>query len=156
MEETIYLDQLPAWIGAKSRAMSGANLTPLVRVIRLLIVADVRNAFAREADPVTGAAWPRFAASTLRKRRRGKSPKLLRDTGVMAASATVAGSPGNVDEATATGLRFGSAVPRASYHNVGTARIPQRRFIGVGPNLVARINQAVADFAAGLIGGTSP
>lgn len=152
-DETITLDNLPSWAAAKARALAGASFVPLIKIFRLLIIGDVRQAFAKEADPVTGAAWARFAPSTLKKKKRGTSPKLLRDTGILAASVSAAGGAGNIDEVTATSLRFGSALPRAAWHNEGTRRIPQRRFIGVGPSLVARMEQATAEFAAGLIGG---
>jgi len=62
---------------------AGGDLSPMTRVIAEQLVADVNDEFDSEGR----GRWPKLAASTLAKRRKGGAgAKILQDTGRFAAS----------------------------------------------------------------------
>ncbi len=146
--ETVDLRDLPSWLYARAALVAGARLDPLLKVCRQLVIGDTKQNFVNQSDP-DGTPWP--ARKRERKRNRGKGKSLLlRDTGLMMASATSPGAQGNVDVRTPTGLLWGSNLDRAGWHNRGTPTIPKRRFVGAGRRLLDKLDRAVKDFAAGL------
>lgn len=66
------------------------HAAPAMREIAGVLLDGVEEAFAREADPVSGAPWPVLRPSTIRARqKKGKWPgKILQVTGLLAASIT--------------------------------------------------------------------
>lgn len=66
------------------------NLAPVMREISLDLVGVIEDAFANEADPVTGEPWDPLSPLTIRRReKQGRWPgKILQQTGRLAASIT--------------------------------------------------------------------
>lgn len=70
--------------------------------------------------------WKPLAASTIRRRRKGRgvgSPRILRDTGRMAQSFVVKTS------GSGTWVSVGTGDKKAPHHEFGTSRIPRRRIL---------------------------
>ena len=85
--------------------------------IRALIADSFGGSRAPDGEP-----WEPLAPATI-ARRRGSSSKPLLDTGRLANSITA--------EPSRTALTFGTNVEYAGPHQLGTADIPQRRFLPV-------------------------
>lgn len=150
--ETITLDQFPGWLEARARVLDGRDLSPLVKVVKQLLIADTQLNFKLGADP-DGEPWAPLEPATLKKKGRGANPQPLRNTGILAASLAAGGGQFSVSTETATAIEWGTAVEYGVFHQLGTRNMAQRRFLGVGARLRAKIDRAIKDFADGLIGG---
>lgn len=123
-----------------------ATLLRLHKRLNLLLVADAKRNFDEGHGP-NGEVWPPLK----RPRKKGRSgEKPLRDTGVLMASLS-AGRPGSISEVTPQGLRFGTSVAYASFHQRGTRTIPRRRFLGVGVELRRKMDAVVSEALAEVV-----
>lgn len=103
-------------------------LSRLSRTIGNIGVEETHHAFATESW--NGSKWP--------KHRRPQGHPLLQKTGRMKASV-------RVDVANSKRVKWSAHVPYADFHNAGTSRIPQRRFIGMTDRVRRRIDKAIKD-----------
>jgi hypothetical protein len=98
-----------------------------------------------------------------RPRRNSKGgDKPLLDTGLLAASLSGGGAAGSVDQLTPSTLTFGTGLRAAAasrtpvVHQEGGRHVPRRRFLGVGPDLLAKFGRVLADHVKRLLGGGGP
>lgn len=117
------------------------NLAPVMRAISLDLVGVVEDAFAREADPVTGEPWDPLSPLTIaRRQKQGRWPgKILQQTGRLVASITPSHSgteaaAGTNDERAGV-LQFGAAAGAFGSTKGGRpipfGDIPARPFLGL-------------------------
>ena len=107
------------------------DLTAVLEVARDGMAADMREAFDRKADPVTGKPWPARAG--------GGSHPLLVKTGRLKAATLRAAKAATIRGAT---VSLNLSVPRyARFHMTGTKRMPRRRFAGVNRKTLARVRR---------------
>lgn len=138
----------------------GANIETLEPVMEQIgedILADNAMQFLTEGDFYRGSMiaqlvapkWQPLAASTVRDRVRrgyeGDHPILWR-TGELAASLSERGAAGNIFETSKRGLRVGTSIPYASFHEYGTSRMPPRPLVGLTRNRSQAIVRAVGDY----------
>ena len=117
------------------------NLSPVMRAISLDLVGIVEDAFAREADPVTGVPWDPLSPLTIRRREKlGRWPgKILQQTGRLAASITPSHSgteaAAGTNDVRAGVLQFGAAAgafgSTARGRPIPFGDIPARPFLGL-------------------------
>jgi phage gpG-like protein len=111
-----------AELAAKCRDMAARarDITPALTVGALDVKALVSDGFRKSFDPATGKPWQPLAAATIAQRRQNSSKPLV-DTGTLSRSIET--------RASGTTITVGTIVPYAGKHQVGTDRIPQRRFL---------------------------
>lgn len=141
------LSELPSYLEARARAVADADFTKPLKTIRLLLISATKQNFAQGVDP-DGDPWVPLKNPS--KRRGGSSALPLRDTGVLMASVTASGV-GSIDEMTSRGITFGTAISYGIYHQEGTRHIPQRKFLGLNDDLLAKINKVLQRFIAALM-----
>ncbi len=157
--ERINLADLPAWLKAKSKGLQTANFSVPLKVIRQLLISATKMNFALGQSP-DGVPWaplkrPRSRPRDKRKGRKAGSVDLpLRDSNTLMNSLTANG-PGSVDEISGNTLRWGTSVFYAPFHQYGTRYIPRRQFLGMTPELQARIDSVLKKFIAKLIAGST-
>ena len=94
-------------------------------------ISDVQAGFESEGEPVGGwaALSPAYAAWKMRK---FPGRKILELTGRLKRSLTLEGGglgPDGIYEEGPTSLTVGTSVPYARFHQMGTPKMPQRRFL---------------------------
>lgn len=102
------------------------NLDPALYAIAGEVDDRIQTAFAIDSDPVTGTPWPELKPATLRaKQKAGYGSDALENRRILrgAAIATVEGRA----------ILVNNQPDYAKYHQFGTSKIPQRRFVGVSP-----------------------
>jgi phage gpG-like protein len=121
------------------------NVRPLDAVIRKVFLESERERFdGMNQRP----KWPPLAQSTVeRKARQGLDPRPLRATGLLRASLTEPGAPGQVDQPTPGSFRFGTKVPYAFYHDTGTG-VPKRKLVGLTVKQRGTIKEVVGEYIA--------
>ncbi len=148
------LTDLPAYLAAIASRVQAPDLTVPLKTASLLLTSATKQNFAGGTDP-DGNVWAPLKHPRSRRRdkvaRRVGSDLVLRDTGVLMASATA--GPGSIVEVGPKSLRFGTSIFYGAFHQLGTRRMPQRRFLGLTPQLRQRINAAIARYVARLAGG---
>ena len=107
----------------------------------LAAVADdlrqmVAGQFATEGA-AAGTPWAPLAPSTLRKSR-GLRSGMLDLTGALKGSLTELGAPGHTETTDGQQLLFGSELPYANFHQVGTRRMPARPLIVISGETTER------------------
>jgi hypothetical protein len=103
--------------------------------VRPSFAQDVRVAFAREADPVTGKPWEK------RKNSRLTHP-ILQLSGRMAREAVKAAETARVNGST---LYARQTRPKyAKWHATGTRKMARRRSLGVSPGTAQKLRRALA------------
>lgn len=113
-------------------------LTPQVR--------DVFRAGEQRRFDTSGPGWAPLAASTLeRKARQNLPPAILRATGALYQSLT----RDPTADAVSGGLRLGTGVFYAQFHQAGTGTMPRRELVAVSD----RDAQAIADLVGEYITG---
>jgi phage gpG-like protein len=107
----------------------------------LAAVADDLREMIGEQFSTEGAAggtpWSPLATSTLRKSR-GLRSGILDLTGALKGSLTDPGAPGHVETTDGQQLLFGSELPYANFHQVGTRRMTARPIIVLTPDRITR------------------
>jgi phage gpG-like protein len=89
--------------------------------------AQIREQFDTEGQAGSGG-WEPLAASTVAgKRARGRSMRILEESGDLRASLTIIGGTDNVTRITGDTFEYGTTIPYAKHHQHGTARMPRRR-----------------------------
>lgn len=106
------------------------DATPAFREMLTKLAGIEREQFASEGGRGSGG-WAPLAASTLAtKRANGLDEHILVATGRLRASLTGVAPGGDARrEVHPTEMVFGTNVPYARYHQLGTIRIPRRRFL---------------------------
>lgn len=142
------LQQIHHWLDAQARAAARPDISKPLKVIRVLVIAEQKEHFARGEAP-DGTPWlplkrPRRRPRDRRKSRRAGTDKPLRDTGLLMASVSARGV-NTIDVMTATGLEFGSSLNYAGFHQHGTRHIPARPFLGLSDQLIERAGQIVGE-----------
>lgn len=132
------LDDFASWADAQAHPI---DLTPALKTCAVLIRAAIKSCFANARAP-DGTSWLPLKNPP---RRRGKSPKPLRDKGILMASASAFGA-GHVETITPSSLTMGTNIEYASYHQDGTATIPQRAFLGVSDEVADKCQMVIADY----------
>uniref|UniRef100_UPI0019673F73 phage virion morphogenesis protein n=1 Tax=Helicobacter suis TaxID=104628 RepID=UPI0019673F73 len=95
------------------------DTSTITREIANIIEDEVRQAFEQQRDPVTNQAWKPLKAKTLKYKPRNKP--ILERSGLMRSAVRV-DIEGNSISARVN-------VPYAPYHQHGTSKMPQRRFM---------------------------
>lgn len=125
MGETVEIDfsSMMKAVGGLQRQLSDAHRT--LPIIAEALVSSVQDVFEHEGAVGGKPRWEGLKKSTLRKRRKSSNPKILQDTGILAASIAPASSDRWV--AAYTGVRY------AKYHISDLPRrvIPLRDFFDV-------------------------
>jgi phage gpG-like protein len=138
----------------------GANIETLEPVMEQIgedILADNAMQFLTEGDfyrasmaaQLVAPKWEPLAPSTQRDRaRRGYEPDhpILWRTGDLANSLSSRDAGGNIFEASKNGLRVGTSIPYASFHEYGTSRMPPRPLVGLTRERSQAIVRAVGDY----------
>lgn len=108
------------------------NLQPAVFQAGLYMERETKLNFAKQADP-DGNPWAPLKPSTLRRKR---TRAILRETSTLAAgiSLTSATKTQAIIQATA-GSEYGI------YHQTGTKKMAQRKFIGIGDRHIPKITK---------------
>jgi phage gpG-like protein len=112
------------------------NPQPALQRMRALLAAGEEEVFASQGAAI-GVHWAAPAEAG-----RKTNPQLLVHTGALRGSLTA-----EVGEVTETTLRFGSHVPYARFHQLGTRRMPARPFMGIPPD----VDMGVTDLLATMI-----
>lgn len=113
-----------------------SNPRTAMQEVALYMERQTKQRFVQQTDP-GGQAWQPLSPATLRQRRDGRAQALLK-TGTLFASFIPYS-----DEKQA---RISTSVPHARFHNDGTSRIPQRRFMGAGEPDAAAIGQILMKY----------
>ena len=115
-------------------------------------VLETRHAsmFAESKNPV-GESWPPLAQSTID--RKGHDTILVESDRLR--SSLVGSESDSIrdifQEENTAGLVFGTRIPYASFHQHGTARIPQREHVGMNDETLQQLVDNVADFTVDVI-----
>jgi phage virion morphogenesis protein len=139
----------------------GIDFRPLVKIVRLQLVADTKRNFDGEHDP-DGNPWKKLKRPRPKKgraKKRGKAKdKILQDSGRLRASVASAFGGETVNEETPDGFAWGTNVPYGKFHQYGTRnhhpdgstteRMVARVFLGVGPQLEKSIAELTEEWVA--------
>jgi phage gpG-like protein len=90
--------------------------------------------------------WVPLAASTLRRRRKGKNKRnpqarILQDTGMLRKSATGPNSPGSYLEIHSMMMIIGSTLIYAGTHNYGHKQVPARPFLTITSEVASAMSR---------------
>lgn len=176
------LGQFARWAELAGQRLQGANLGPVPKRCRLVLVAASKQNFAGGHAP-DGTPWAPLKRPRSRPRDRrvhgGTGQKPLRDTGIAMASLT-AGGQGSVDRMTANELVYGTNLEYVAVHQyghtfparsrakpwvfsgpdgkpvftrrLGPITIPARPFLGWNDDMADNCANILADFYADMIG----
>jgi len=111
-----------------------SNPTPFLKQAALYQERSTRMNFAKQSDP-DGAGWAALSSSTLRTKRSGA---ILRETSALVGSIS-SSVGGNVATITA-GQSYGI------FHQTGTSKMPQRKFLGFGDRDRTQIMKIAEDY----------
>jgi phage gpG-like protein len=104
-----------------------ANMEPIFTDGLRLLESHLSHAFDAEGAQGRGGRWAPLSTKYAQKKAiTFPGNQILVRTGAMRLSLTTMGHPGAIRQATASGLVFGSAVPWARFHQVGSSRLPKR------------------------------
>lgn len=107
------------------------NLEPAHKQIGEYLVLSTDERFRTETDP-DGNKWTPLKAKTIqRKQAEGKILRVLQATGLMRSRINY-----SADDRQVT---IGTSDRKAPFHQLGTSKIPQRRFLGLGENDIAEV-----------------
>ncbi len=155
---TFNLEALASYLEGEARRLDRAA-TPqqpsarAIHAIRTVLASDTKERFEQENTP-EGEPWPPFAETTRRRRGRMTSAKLLRDWGILMASAADAVQnadisliPGGLRFDVHTGaIRGHDGSVEGDWHRLGTSRgIPAREFVGISDEAAKMIAEIVAE-----------
>lgn len=156
MADTPYVkgaDKLAARIATIRRNL---NVPVMTSEIGELLLKRTKDRFDKEVDP-DSKPWKPLAPSTIERKRRGgygDAKKLVRKGDLRNAIQIIRGGAGTTFTNTGAGVRIGvddpTQVSKASAQNKGTARIPARRFLGIGALDVKAVDSYLRRRAANL------
>ena len=107
-----------------------ANLSQPMQEAANYMERETKLNFAKQSTP-EGEGWAGLAASTLAR----KSGKILHETGALAGSISVLSVSSTQATVGSSGVAYGI------YHQMGTGKMPARRFIGIAPQHETFIKQ---------------
>jgi phage virion morphogenesis protein len=112
-------------------------------IIAQIMVEDIRQNFIREQSP-EGKKWDILSKGTIRARREGPNKgqgkaMILRNTGKLFENIVGEAS----DEYALAGVT--AQVPYGKYHQFGMGNNPERKFIGISPRGVKKIERAAIE-----------
>ena len=119
------------------------DLSPVMAGIGGIIEGSTRLRIAENKTNADGAAWPDLADST--RARKGNKGSLLVHSGSLLRSITFEASKGSVS--------IGSNMVYAKWHQDGTKNMPARPFLGLSSTDYDDVNDLIADFLNGVLGG---
>lgn len=120
------LNDLARFLQARADALSRLDLSGPLRAILVLAKADIKENFAAGTAP-DGTVWLPLKRPRQGKRHNGSSPLPLRDTGLLMASITSAGTH-HVERVVTDGFEIGTNLEYAAIQNFGgTIHHPERR-----------------------------
>lgn len=146
-----------------------ANAQPLWEEIGQHLLDEFGQQFASEGGMYggggpevygSGVGWVPLSTNTVKERLRkgyGGEHPILERTGKLRMEVTQKGTPGNVFEATGSGITVGTSDPIGFFHQMGSAdngiRLPRRTIVGINwqqtrPWIVNRIRQWAQQQAA--------
>ncbi len=157
------LADFAALAARRAEDLARLDFTRPLRTIAVLVAGDTRLNFTGQHAP-DGSPWlplrrPRtLPASTrrriqARRRRTGERDQILRDTDVLMASVTSSGAPRHIGTVSPHRLTWGTNLEYAGFLQDGTRFMPARPFLGMSSRLQAQVNQVLAEFVAGHLGG---
>lgn len=136
-------------------ARRSADLSPAFASAGEHLLRATRQRFDTELDP-DGAKWAPLKPATVKAKARARSGKRggkSRARGAAPATAILQDTWGLRDtltyEVMPRGLRIGTPMRRGVYHQFGTARVAQRKFLGLSAVDGAIIEEIVRDFLDG-------
>jgi phage virion morphogenesis protein len=125
------------------------DLTPAMKAVGEYMLLRTRERFDDEVDP-SGQRWQALAPKTIRskewrKKNPGKGAKVRAAPDAILQSSfllrdTIAYNADSIS------VRVGTPQEYGVYHQFGTARIPQREFLGVDAEDLAEIDSIVTDY----------
>lgn len=119
-----------------------ARLQPAFNQVGAYMERETKMNFARQSTPA-GAPWPDLAPATWARKR---TQAILDESGDLKKS--IAAEPASAD-----GVRInGGGVEYGIYHHTGTSRMPQREYIGIGPQHEEQIRAIVMRYVAQAMG----
>lgn len=102
------------------------DVSPALHVVVEVMRQETKEQFATEGGHASGG-WAQLAPATvLAKHRGGYRPEILRRTDALMRSLTIAGDENEIVDIQPQALTFGSSLPYAAFHQVGTSRMPAR------------------------------
>ena len=109
---------------------------PALNEAALFLERETKQNFQKQQDP-DGNPWKPLAESTLRAKLRRRAPKaILRDTSTLVSGiAARPASDNQVSVETTAGAEYGI------WHQLGTRRMPQRRYIGFSQRYIDRVQE---------------
>lgn len=110
------------------------NFAPAMSEIATYLEREHKLYFAKQAGP--DGAWAGLSANTLRYK---KSGAILRETSALVSSISSESDSHNA-KVKSSGVVYGI------YHQTGTSKMPQRRFIGFAPHHPAKCVEIVEDY----------
>ncbi|WP_205437209.1 phage virion morphogenesis protein, partial [Helicobacter suis] len=97
------------------------NTNTIMYEIRELIRQEIDHSFTTQKDPVTGQNWPPLKPATIKHKRPRMRNQMLQNTRAMRRGVNLQIS-GNT-------IEVSNAERYAPYHQHGTSKMPQRRFM---------------------------
>lgn len=143
-------DPLIAMVGRMARP----DLSPLAESIRDVMIADNRDGLLAGTDSF-GDRMDDVEESTIRRGRGGFGPPTIPR---FSASQLIDRFRVTIDPTSDGGFSIKGnwpGVPQVEFFRTGTVHMAARNPIGIRPDTRARIQQAIDEFASGLIGGRS-
>lgn len=108
-----------------------------------------RKSNERRFDTSGSGTWPPLAADTKeRKARAGLDPRPMRATGALYRSLTSPRASDQVDRRDPTEFRFGTTLPYARFHDLGTGGEKKRELIELTPAEQHQIRKIVSAYIA--------
>ncbi|HIK42160.1 phage virion morphogenesis protein [Thermoleptolyngbya sp. M55_K2018_002] len=111
------------------------NLRPALTRAGAYMERKTKQNFAAQRDP-DGAAWAGLRPSTLKRKR---TRAILRETGALAGSIAAQPATNESVAIASEGVDYGI------YHQTGTSRMAQRRFLGFGSDDAPKIRQIIEE-----------
>lgn len=105
------------------------------------LAIDEAEMFEGQHDS-SGTSWGSLQPSTIKGQRNNR---ILFDSGALMASLVTVGGPGNVSGVAPRGLLFGTEVEYAIFHQDGTPEMPARPPVGIKPESLVKLTNAIAD-----------
>ena len=117
------------------------DFLPIWARVQQAWAAQNRRAFDSGGGGLPEGPWRPLKASTVRSKRGGGARPLV-GKGQLEASYAQPGAPASIFEPSAMGLRLGSSVPHAAFHQDGTRDIPARP-VGLGEELLDEVERVM-------------
>ncbi|CAM2961057.1 phage virion morphogenesis protein [Helicobacter felis] len=104
------------------------DLSTILTEVKLAIENHTEHAFRVQKDPVSGASWSPLKPASLKVKRPNMRAKILQNTRAMRSGVHVQIEGNKV----VTQIDQSNAEKYAPFHQLGTSKMPQRRFLPFG------------------------